>query len=219
MVFAATASGRHRYSPSSYKLDLRQELQRGGRSASRRTSAARRTPPSPPRPRPTEPSRPSRIPTPACRTTSSMATSSVELPRPVEGSAIGELDQHLTRTSGKDHMHATSLPSELQLEVDRHQRVGQVQVRLDSAPRRPEADVQQKARTRSNSSTTTRTADNVYARALRLRGRHSQCSPGHQDRARHPVQGAVEARQPQQHVPRQDAGHDRARPATSSPSK
>ena len=48
--------------------------------------------------------------------------------------------------------------------------------------------------------------------ALRLRGRHRHL-PGHQDRARHPVQGAVEARQPQQHVPRQDAGHDRhARP-------
>ena len=37
----------------------------------------RRTPSSPPRPRPTEPSRPSRIPTPACRTIWSTATSNI----------------------------------------------------------------------------------------------------------------------------------------------
>ena len=96
------------------------------------------------------------------------------------------------------------------MEVDRHQRMEPQPIRLDQ---HAEGRKQRPAEGQRGRTPVRRLHRRQRVRgALRLRGRHSHL-PGHQDRARHPVQGAVEARQSQQHVPRQDAGHDRhARP-------
>ena len=92
------------------------------------------------------------------------------------------------------------------MEMDRHQRVGQVQVRLDQ---HPEGRKQRPAEGQRGRTPVRRLHRRQRVRgALRLRGRHRDL-PGHQDHARHPVQGEVEARQPESELPGQDAGHDR----------
>ena len=95
------------------------------------------------------------------------------------------------------------------MEVDRHQRMEPQPIRLDqhAEGRRQHPAEGQRGRTPVRRRRRQRVRGTV-----RLRGRHRDL-PGHQDRSRHPVQGAFEARQPEPELPRQDAGPDRrARP-------